>query len=100
MTPSPEERAREISSKIHAETPSSVTEDLITKALKAYGDERVEEAGQDSRRMDWIDKNASFVCNESYNIGPYGVGELRKMADDGIAQDRKPTTLRENIGQG
>ena len=42
---------------------------------------------KDKKRLDWIDKNASFVCNEPYRIGPYGIGELRKMADDGIAQE-------------
>jgi len=62
---------------------------------------RLEEQVKDTERLNWIDQNASFVCNEPYRIGPYKVGELRKMADDGIAQDKhKSTTLRENLGQG
>lgn len=57
---------------------------------------------KESDRLNWLDMNTSFVADEKYRIGPYKVGELRAMADDGIAADKKhkPTTLRENLGQG
>lgn len=38
-------------------------------------------------RLNWLDQNCSFVADESYIIGPYKVGELRKLADDGIEID-------------
>lgn len=57
---------------------------------------------KESERLDWLDQHTSFVADEKYNIGPYKVGGLRAMADDGIEADhrQKPTTLRENLGQG
>lgn len=42
---------------------------------------------QDKQRLDWIDKHCSFVPDAEYLIKPYKIGELRKMADDGIAQE-------------
>ena len=40
----------------------------------------------ESRRINWLDWHCCFVASEPYCIGPYKLGELRKMADDGIAQ--------------
>ena len=40
----------------------------------------------DKERLDWLDWHCSFVASDPYVIGPYKLGELRKMADDGIAQ--------------
>ena len=36
-------------------------------------------------RLDWLDHHTAFVADGEYNIGPYKIGELRKMADAGIA---------------
>lgn len=43
----------------------------------------------DKERLDWLDQHAAFVADPEYTIGPYKIGELRKMADDGIAIDKK-----------
>ena len=48
-----------------------------------------ERGEEDTIRLDWLDKHCSFVADEPYRIGPYKVGELRKMADDGLETDRK-----------
>lgn len=37
------------------------------------------------QRMNWLDENCSFVANHEFNLGPFKVGELRKLADAGIA---------------
>lgn len=76
-----------------------MTQGEFSRELSFYKSQ-FEEARKDSQRLDWIDKNASFVCNDPYKIGPYKVGELRKMADDGIAFDLKPNTLRQELGEG
>ena len=69
------------------------------RAIKAEA--RIKTLEKDSQRLDWLDHNASFVADEKFCIGPYKVGELRKMADDGIEQSKhKKTTLQENLGQG
>lgn len=39
------------------------------------------------KRLDWLDKHCSFVADYDYNLGPFAVGELRKLADAGIAVD-------------
>lgn len=41
----------------------------------------------ETARLNWLDKNCSFVADEAYIIGPYKVGQLRQMADDGIEID-------------
>ena len=43
----------------------------------------------DKERLDWLDQHTAFVADGEYQIGPYKVGELRKMADEGIAIDKK-----------
>jgi hypothetical protein len=35
------------------------------------------------------DKHCSFVADAEYNLGPFKVGELRKLADAGIAAEKK-----------
>lgn len=42
----------------------------------------------DTERLDWLDKHCAFVADHEYSIGPFEVGELRKMADAGIAADQ------------
>jgi hypothetical protein len=42
----------------------------------------------DTERLDWLDKHCAFVADHEYNIGPFKVGELRKMADAGISADK------------
>ncbi len=55
-----------------------------------YFIKEVDEAPKlETERIDWMDKHCSFVCDEEYNIGPYKIGELRKMADDGIRIDKE-----------
>jgi len=63
---------------------------IIAKA-KEYEAQRAknERGEEDTIRLDWLDKHCSFVADEPYRIGPYKVGELRKMADDGLETDRK-----------
>ena len=39
----------------------------------------------DKVRLDWLDAHCSFVADQEFNIGPFKIGELRKMADAGIA---------------
>ena len=43
-------------------------------------------AKTETARLDWLDAHAAFVADEPFRIGPYKIGELRKMADDGIRQ--------------
>ena len=84
-------------------TPCKSCEELkvILEEMKFCHQQELLVISKDTERLNWIDKNASFVCNEPYKIGPYKVGQLRQMADDGIAHDKhKPTTLLENLGQG
>lgn len=44
-------------------------------------------ADEEAKRLDWLDRNCRFVANSEYNIGPYKIGQLRQMADAGIAAD-------------
>lgn len=41
----------------------------------------------DTERLDWLDRHCAFVADPEYKIGPYKVGELRLMADEGILTD-------------
>lgn len=41
---------------------------------------------REKARLDWLDRHCAFVADPEFNIGPYKVGELRNMADDGIKQ--------------
>ena len=59
---------------------------LNIDALKA-GRELLEPLRRDAERLDWLDLHCSFVADGEYKIGPYLVGQLRQMADDGLAQD-------------
>lgn len=43
----------------------------------------------DTQRLDWLDQHCAFVADSQFNIGPYKIGELRKMADDGIEQSAR-----------
>jgi hypothetical protein len=43
----------------------------------------------ETRRLNWLDEHCSFVANYDYNLGPFKIGELRKLADAGIAEDEK-----------
>ena len=47
---------------------------------------KLEAAKRDSERLDWLDRHCSFVADYEFKIGPYKVGQLRQMADDGLAQ--------------
>jgi len=38
-------------------------------------------------RINWLDEHCSFVADYPYNLGPFGRGELRKLADAGLAAD-------------
>ena len=46
----------------------------------------------DTERLNWLDNHCAFVADHEYSIGPFQVGELRKMADAGIAADRVRTS--------
>lgn len=41
----------------------------------------------DSSRLDWLDQHCAFVADGEYKIGPFKIGELRQLADAGMAQD-------------
>ena len=41
----------------------------------------------DTECLDWLDRHCSFVADAEYKIGPYKIGELRKMAYEGILTD-------------
>lgn len=38
--------------------------------------------------MDWLDRHCSFVADSGYNLGPFKVGQLRLLAQAGLAADR------------
>lgn len=44
------------------------------------------------QRLNWLDVHCSFVADSEYCLGPFKIGELRQLADAGIAEDerRKP----------
>lgn len=54
-----------------------------------------EELSEDRKRLNWLDLHTAFVADGEYRIGPYKIGELRKMADDGIAIDKSSKALKE-----
>lgn len=54
----------------------------------------------DTKRLDWLDKHCAFVADSEYCIGPYKIGELRKMADDGIGIDAARGELPKGWEQG
>lgn len=39
------------------------------------------------RRLHWLDHHCSFVADTEYCLGPFQVGELRQLADAGLAAD-------------
>ncbi len=41
----------------------------------------------DTECLDWLDNHCSFVADPEYKSGPYKIGELRKMAYEGILTD-------------
>ena len=45
------------------------------------------ELATERERLDWLDQHCSFVADAKYNLGPFKVGELRKLADAGRAAD-------------
>ena len=66
------------------------TNEEIERALKPSPSPEARcEHENDTARLNWLDKYCSFVADSQFNIGPYKVGELRKMADDGIALEKK-----------
>lgn len=58
-----------------AQSPQSETRETLTEYVPS-----------DTERLNWLDQHCAFVADSEFRIGPYKVGELRKMADDGIAQ--------------
>lgn len=50
------------------------------------------------KQLDWLDRNCSFVADAGYNLGPFKIGELRKLADAGIAEDAR-REMSKNITQ-
>lgn len=55
-------------------------------------DESRKELALERKRMDWLDNHCSFVADYDYNIGPFKVGELRRMAEAGLAIDEGKAT--------
>jgi len=49
---------------------------------------KLKNENKDKERLDWLDQHTAFVADGEYIIGSYKIGELRKMADDGIAIDK------------
>jgi hypothetical protein len=49
---------------------------------------RLPSNSSDTDRLDWLDRHCAFVADHEYNIGPFKIGELREMADAGIAADK------------
>lgn len=47
-----------------------------------------DELRQLRREMDWLDDHCSFVADHPYRLGPFKRGELRKLAQAGIAADQ------------
>lgn len=94
----------------NAQCVSDVCEPLGTVSLyghnkhyKIYDIDRVVEypehaelktAEDDEKRLNWLDLHTAFVADGEYIIGPYKKGELRKMADDGIAIDKAEQSLK------
>ena len=48
----------------------------------------------DTERLNWLDLHTAFVADGKYFIGPYKAGELRKMADDGIAIEKSKFSMQ------
>lgn len=46
---------------------------------------KADELRQLQREMDWLDNHCSFVADHPYILGPFKRGELRKLAQAGIA---------------
>ncbi len=63
------------------------TIDATPHAAGPESDPQVETPTLDSRRLDWLDQHCAFVADQEYNIGPFAIGELRQMADAGLAAD-------------
>lgn len=54
------------------------------------------------REMEWLDQHCSFVADHPYNFGPFKRGELRMLAQAGIAVDQQhpptPAGSQTNVG--
>lgn len=61
--------------------------DLMAKQIEEQREE-IERLRGDRKRLNWLDLHTAFVADGEYIIGPYKTGELRKMANDGIAIDK------------
>jgi len=48
--------------------------------------ERLREMEADERRLNWLDEHCAFVADPEFAIGPFKVGQLREMADEGMRQ--------------
>lgn len=57
-----------------------------TYKMRCYGLSAVCEQLIDE--MSWLDQHCSFVADAKYNLGPFKVGELRKLARAGIEIDK------------
>lgn len=66
-----------------------VNEELYEKGI---------ELSADKRRLDWLDLHCSFVADFDYNLGPFKLGELRKLADAGIEADSKKNENNSTCG--
>lgn len=73
---------------------------LVTLVFAYHRNETrlIKEIEKDQNRLNWLDLHTNLVADGEYVIGPYKIGELRKMADDGIAIDaaNKEETANEN----
>ncbi len=64
------------------------------RATIAAQAKEIERLDEDRKRLNWLDLHTAFVADGEYRIGPYKRGELRKMADDGIAIDKSSKTRK------
>lgn len=65
----------------------------LIKEIDALASFAETEAGErtsitDSKRLNWLDQHCAFVADSEYALGPYKIGELRKLADAGILTDK------------
>lgn len=45
-------------------------------------------------RLGWLDMHCSFVADAEYNLGPFKPGELKQLADAGLAEDAGRTSTK------
>jgi len=54
-------------------------------------EELFNELVKERSRLNWLDQHCSFVADHEYCLGPFKVGQLRELADAGLAEDAKRT---------